>query len=310
MFTDGKSRNTGGDFSHSGKWLAYQSTRRNGKDNDIWVVDPADPKTERKVLEVSGGGWGVSDWSPDDKTLLVGEYLSANESRLLARRRGDGREDARRRPSRRRRSRGAAPSSRRTGRSLYATTDSGSEFHRLVSLDVASRKIDRPDARSRLGREPRSASPTTGRSSRSSSTRAASRRSTSLDTATRKEIALPKIPLGTIGARPLSTRTGRTSPSRSRRRGPPSDVYSIDVTAGDGEGRALDGERDWADSTRRRSSEPETISWKSFDGRTITGFLYRPPASFAGPRPVDRQHPRRARKGSTSRASSAGTTSS
>ena len=58
MFTDGKSRNTGGDFSHSGKWLAYQSTRRNGKDNDIWVVDPADAKTERKVLEVSGGGWG------------------------------------------------------------------------------------------------------------------------------------------------------------------------------------------------------------------------------------------------------------
>src|SRR5260370_36763475 len=81
MFTDGKSRNTGGDFSHSGKWLAFQSTRRNGKDNDIWVVDPADPKTERKVLEVSGGGWGVTDWSPDDKTLLVGEYISANESR-------------------------------------------------------------------------------------------------------------------------------------------------------------------------------------------------------------------------------------
>ncbi|HEX7529191.1 MAG TPA: S9 family peptidase, partial [Thermoanaerobaculia bacterium] len=81
MFTDGKSRNTGGEFSHSGKWLAYESTKRTGKDNDIYVVDPADATTERKVLEVVGGGWGVSDWSPDDKTLLAGEYLSANESR-------------------------------------------------------------------------------------------------------------------------------------------------------------------------------------------------------------------------------------
>src|SRR4029450_10816356 len=28
------------------------------------------------------------------------------------------------------------------------------------------------------------------------------------------------------------------------------------------------------------------ISWKSADGREITGFLYRPPAKFAGKRPV------------------------
>ncbi len=33
-------------------------------------------------------------------------------------------------------------------------------------------------------------------------------------------------------------------------------------------------------------SEPELISWKSFDGREITGFLYKPPAKFTGKRPV------------------------
>ncbi|MDA2914624.1 alpha/beta fold hydrolase, partial [Acidobacteriia bacterium AH_259_A11_L15] len=33
-------------------------------------------------------------------------------------------------------------------------------------------------------------------------------------------------------------------------------------------------------------SEPELIHWKSFDGRTISGFLYRPPARFTGKRPV------------------------
>jgi dipeptidyl aminopeptidase/acylaminoacyl peptidase len=32
--------------------------------------------------------------------------------------------------------------------------------------------------------------------------------------------------------------------------------------------------------------EPEIVHWKSFDGLTISGVLYRPPARFTGPRPV------------------------
>src|SRR5436190_5219004 len=41
LLTDGKSRNMGGRWSRDGKWLAYTSTRRNGKDNDVWMVDAA-----------------------------------------------------------------------------------------------------------------------------------------------------------------------------------------------------------------------------------------------------------------------------
>jgi dipeptidyl aminopeptidase/acylaminoacyl peptidase len=32
--------------------------------------------------------------------------------------------------------------------------------------------------------------------------------------------------------------------------------------------------------------EPQIVRWKSFDGRMISGVLYRPPATFTGPRPV------------------------
>ena len=32
--------------------------------------------------------------------------------------------------------------------------------------------------------------------------------------------------------------------------------------------------------------EAELIRWKSFDGKSISGFLYRPPAKFGGKRPV------------------------
>jgi dipeptidyl aminopeptidase/acylaminoacyl peptidase len=63
----------------------------------------------------------------------------------------------------------------------------------------------------------------------------------------------------------------------------PSDVYSIDVEAG-----TL---TRWTFSetgglNAAEFSEPELIRWKSFDGLTITGFLYLPPKRFPGPRPV------------------------
>src|SRR5215510_14675210 len=37
LLTDGKSRNTGGVWSNSGDRYAYESTRRNGEDVDIWM---------------------------------------------------------------------------------------------------------------------------------------------------------------------------------------------------------------------------------------------------------------------------------
>jgi dipeptidyl aminopeptidase/acylaminoacyl peptidase len=69
-----------GPFSRDGSFLAFTSTRRNGKDNDIYVIDPRDPDSERLVAEV-GGSWSVSDWSPAGDRLLVRHYLSTAESR-------------------------------------------------------------------------------------------------------------------------------------------------------------------------------------------------------------------------------------
>src|SRR5713226_1668476 len=82
LLTDGKSRNTSPRWSHDGRFIAYASTRRNGRDTDIYVADPSDVKTTRRMLEVQGGGWQPLDWSPDDKTLLVERYISITESSL------------------------------------------------------------------------------------------------------------------------------------------------------------------------------------------------------------------------------------
>jgi hypothetical protein len=77
-----RSQNGGIRWSHAGDRIAYGSTRRNGADRDLYVMDPADTTSDRLLLQVQGGGWGVADWSPDDRRLVAQEYLSVNRSRL------------------------------------------------------------------------------------------------------------------------------------------------------------------------------------------------------------------------------------
>ena len=43
LLTDGKSRNGGPLWERSGSRFAYQSTRRNGQSNDIWMMNHNDP---------------------------------------------------------------------------------------------------------------------------------------------------------------------------------------------------------------------------------------------------------------------------
>src|SRR5947199_558706 len=79
LLTDGKSRNVGGAWSHKGDRYAYMSTRRNGRDLDLWVMEPASPTRDHMVLELQGGGYAPVDWSPDDRTMLLCQGVSGNE---------------------------------------------------------------------------------------------------------------------------------------------------------------------------------------------------------------------------------------
>jgi Tol biopolymer transport system component len=76
LLTDGKSRNLPGPWSSGGDQIAYMSTRRTGKDTDLWVMNPADPKSDRLLAKLEGGGWEPEDWSPDDSKILLKEEIS------------------------------------------------------------------------------------------------------------------------------------------------------------------------------------------------------------------------------------------
>src|SRR5713101_1534107 len=82
LLTDGKSRNTGRAFAHNDNRFAYSSTRRTGQDTDIWIMDATNRKTDHMLLQLEGGGWGATDWSPDNQKLLVLQEISANQSYL------------------------------------------------------------------------------------------------------------------------------------------------------------------------------------------------------------------------------------
>jgi dipeptidyl aminopeptidase/acylaminoacyl peptidase len=80
LLTDGKSRNSGADWSHKGDVFAFSSNRRNGKDTDVWIMSPEAPDQARNLTQ-NEGSWYPSEWSPDDTRMVITRYVSANDSR-------------------------------------------------------------------------------------------------------------------------------------------------------------------------------------------------------------------------------------
>lgn len=83
MLTDGVSRNRVLLWNDQGTRLAYQTTRRNGRDNDVWMVDPRKPESAEPVHESDDGAWwGPGAFSTDGRYMLLQQYISVEDSRI------------------------------------------------------------------------------------------------------------------------------------------------------------------------------------------------------------------------------------
>ena len=83
MLTDGESRNGGVVWDRRGSRIAYQSTRRNGASNDVWLMDPAEPSKAEMILESPDGTWwGPAEFSATGNKLLLANYVSITDSRV------------------------------------------------------------------------------------------------------------------------------------------------------------------------------------------------------------------------------------
>jgi dipeptidyl aminopeptidase/acylaminoacyl peptidase len=280
LLTDGKSRNLMGPWSSDGDRIAYMSTRRTGKDTDLWVMNPADPKTDHLLTPLSGGGWRPEDWSPDDKKILLLEEFSINESYLWLVDAVTGqRSELTPRHATEKVSYGEARFSK-DGKGIYVTTDKDSEFHRLAYIDLETKQptyLTTPihwDVESfDLAHDGKLLAFVTDEEGLSVVH--------VRDTTNGKEMPLPHIPTGVVGGLRWH-RNGHDLGFSLNNPRSPGDCYSIDV--------ANEKLERWTNSESAVKTESfpaaELIHWKSFDGKMISGFLYKPPARFGGKRPV------------------------
>lgn len=79
LLTDGSSQHASLSWSNKGDLFAYTSTRRNGRDWDIYLGNTAAPEKSEMIF-MANGYWSVLDWSPDDHKLLLSKYVSRTES--------------------------------------------------------------------------------------------------------------------------------------------------------------------------------------------------------------------------------------
>jgi len=277
----GRSQNQLGPWSNAGDRMAHSSTRRNGVDRDIWVVDPREPASARLVAELQGGGWGALDWSPDDRQLVIVEYVSVNESYLWLVDVASGAKTLVTPKG------GAVPVAyddaafSADGKGLYVTTDRDAEFMRLAYLDLASGAHRYLTTDLKWDVEAFTLAPD-GRSIAFLTNEDGASVLHRIDAATGAALPAPQLPVGVVNSLEWHESGRELGLSMSSARAP-SEFYSVDFAAQRIE-RWTESETGGLNTTA--FAEAEVVRWPRFDGRSISGLLYKPPARFAGRRPV------------------------
>jgi dipeptidyl aminopeptidase/acylaminoacyl peptidase len=281
LLTDGKSKNGPGVWSNRRDRIVYSSTRRNGTDVDLYVVNPVDLKSDRLLVQLEGGGWSPLDWSPDDSTILALQEISVSESYLWFVNVVSGEKTL------------LTPKSgpvavaygdahfSKDGESIYVITDRDSEFRRLARIDIATHRHTFLTAQIPWDIFEAQPSPD-GKTIALTSNEDGKTTLHLLDAVSGREKPLPGFPPGYV----IDLRWHRNSrdlgfsldSARSS-----DDAYSLDTKTGKVERWTFS---ELGGLHTEGFVEPRVIHWKSFDDKTISGILYNPPARFAGKRPV------------------------
>jgi dipeptidyl aminopeptidase/acylaminoacyl peptidase len=281
LLTDGKrSQNGGVSWNTKGDKIAYGSTKRNGQDRDIYTMNPLDPASDKKVVENSGGGWGIVDWSPDDSKILLQELISVNETRLYIMDVSTGTK-TRLLPEKDERTSFNGVSYSKDGKGIYLITNKESEFNRLAYYDLGSKKLsflsssiswDVDDAA--LSEDGSQLAFVTNENGLS--------KLYVLETKSNQYGAAASLPTGVIGGIDWSSDSKSIGVTLITYNSS-ADVYEYKVSSKELV-RWTESELGGMDASKL--VEPKLITWKSFDERSISGYLYKASSKFSGKRPV------------------------
>ena len=280
QLTDGKSRNTEPVWSNAGDQIVYSSSLLGADGVNLRVLNPfREAKTDRLLVESSGSYLKAYAWSPDDKQLVFCDFLSNTTSTLWLIEVATGKKVRLSPPD------DSEfydyPQFTRDGTAVLVLTDHGSDVRRIARIDLAARKFMYVPSDSRWDVDEFQLSPD-GKTIAFITNEDGVSRLHLFDVATSKEISTPTIPLGVISdLKWHSNSTDLAFNVKSPRTA--NDVYAINLRTGKSEL--------WVKSVTNgvdteKFSLPEVIHWSSFDKRSLSGFIYRPPAKFTGKRPV------------------------
>ncbi len=277
LLTDGKSRNQFGAWSRDGLRIGYSSTRRNGTDTDLYVMDPRDRATDRLVAQLKGGGWTIADFARDGKQALVIEYVSITKSNLWLL---DVASGALRPIGDHARAIAYGGAQFAPDGTLWVTSDEGSDFQRLGTLDLQTGRFTPRTPENTWDVEGFDIADDGGFVAYAVNDAGRSvLRLLDLPAGTTRTIPTPAGTIGGIEVAPWGE-IGLTFTSAKS----PADAFSV-------EPKSLALTR-WTTSETggldpNANVEPEPLQVKSFDGVVVSGFLYRPDAKkFPGPRPL------------------------
>ncbi len=278
LLTDGKSRNSVSTWSNDGELIAYSSTRRNGTDTDLYVMDPRNPASDRLVAQVQGGGWAISAFMPDKKSAIAASYksvtnvdlfmLDLTNGKMTAI--GDNKKDI-----------AYGQIDTAPDGTIWVTSDEGSDFQRLGTLDAKTGKFTPQGPAENWDVDTFDISPD-GSFIAYVINEAGMSKVKLLDLASGSVRTVDSLPAGIIGGLEIAE-WGDIGLSFTSARSA-TDAWSIDpktlaLT------RWTESETGGLDVTK--NVEPQLVTVKSFDGLSVSGFLYKPdPAKFPGKRPL------------------------
>lgn len=283
LLTDGRSWNSAPRWSPGGHRIAYTSTRRNGRDTDLYQLDP-DPTTRapaRVLARLSGGGWAVVDWSPDGTRLLLLSYVSINESSLHLVEVATGQR-------RQVMPIGPIPCAvggarfAKDGRELIVSSDHLGEYQRLIRFnpDTGNQTPLGPEFGGDV--EEFDLSPD-GHVVAYLTNEQGYSVLRAMDLRDGRALRVPALPAGVATGLRWHPRHREFAVTVSSARSP-SEVYSVDFRVNRLTRWTA---RGTAPGTSRGFVEPERVRVRGFDGLDLAGLLYRPdPRRFPGPRPV------------------------
>lgn len=281
LLTDGKrSQNGNIIWSNKGDRIAFGSTERNGQDRDIYIMDPMDPSSKKRVAENTGGGWSVEDWSPDDSQLLLANYLSINESKIYIVDLNSGIK-TQLLPESDERSAFLPFGFSKDSKGIYLITNRNDEFNKLAFYNLSKKSLQVITSAIKWDVENADISKDRNRIAFLTNENGASVLyilSTS-DNSYRKGEGLPTGQIGAVKWSGDSKNLGLTINSYNSS----SDIYEYDPS--------LNKVIRWTKSELggmdvSTLQEPKLIKWKSFDGLNISGYLYNASSKFTGKRPV------------------------